>query len=84
MELCRRVPRAESADMQGRNAAMTTLHEILSRTDERLNLKNMGLCTLVVLVLVTVAFGILNFRSIFPQTQEKAPQSVEVEKVDNI
>jgi len=63
---------------------MQTLHDVLSRTDERMNLKSVGFCTLVVLLLVGVAFGIMNFRTIFPQTQEKVPEKTQVETVDDI
>lgn len=53
---------------------MQTLHDILNREDERFDLKNMGFCTLVVLVLVGVVFGLMNFKTLFPGGFEKAQQ----------
>ena len=53
---------------------MQTLHDIFSREGERFDLKNMGFCTLVVLILVGFAFGLLNIRSLFPKTPEKAQE----------
>ena len=51
---------------------MQTLHDILNREDERFDLKNMGFCTLVVLVLVGIAFGLMNIKTLFPVGLEKA------------
>ena len=39
---------------------MQTLHQVLGRKDERLNLLNVGLCVLVVVILVTITFLVLN------------------------
>jgi len=44
---------------------MQKLKEILMREDERVNLKNIGFCTLVILALVAVAFGIVNMKFLF-------------------
>lgn len=41
---------------------MQTLKEVLSRQEERQNLRNMGLCILLVLTLLLVSFGIVSVR----------------------
>lgn len=56
---------------------MQTLHDILSRAEERFDLKNMGFCVLVVLVLVAVAFGLISIKTLFP----KAPGEAQEKKV---
>jgi len=61
---------------------MQTLHDILNRENERFDLKNMGFCTLVVLVLVGIAFGLMNINTLFPSGLEKAQQEkANVEKI---
>jgi hypothetical protein len=37
---------------------MQTLKEVLSRQEERQNLRNAGLCVLLILALVLVSFGV--------------------------
>ena len=49
---------------------MQTLHQVLGRKDERLNLLNVGLCVLVVVILVTITFGVAHLRLCFQGTTD--------------
>jgi hypothetical protein len=49
---------------------MQTLKEVFQREDERINLKNMALCTSIVVLLVFLAFG---FRDMQVSVQQSAP-----------
>jgi len=49
---------------------MQTLKEILGREDERLNLRNVGFCVAVVLVLVAIALGVTQLQFLFQGTPE--------------
>ncbi|MDP6777128.1 MAG: hypothetical protein QGI83_10225 [Candidatus Latescibacteria bacterium] len=51
---------------------MATLKDVLSRTDERLNVKNMAICFVTVLVFVSIAFGIFNAKSLFQGGTDKS------------
>ena len=51
---------------------MATLKDVLARTDERLNVKNMAICFLTVLVFVSIAFGIFNAKSLLQGGTEKS------------
>ena len=44
---------------------MQTLREILGREDERRNLRSVGLCVLLILVLVAGAFGVVHMQFLF-------------------
>ena len=41
---------------------MQTLKEVLSRQEERQNLRNMGMCVLLILALTLVSFGLVRER----------------------
>lgn len=53
---------------------MQRLKEILMRQDERLNLKNVGFCFLVVISLVAIAFGVVNMKFLFQSSPDQGTQ----------
>ena len=53
---------------------MPSLKQILSHEDERLNLKNAGICVALVLLLVLVVFGFKNLNFLF-STSPNEPAS---------
>ena len=61
---------------------MQNLHEILSRYEERCNLRNMGLCVLTVVLMVVLTFGIFHMKEIFQsETDTAQKQSSVTERV---
>ena len=50
---------------------MATLRAVLARHDEKLNLWNITLCVGLVVLLVTLAFGLLTFRPLFQNTPDQ-------------
>jgi hypothetical protein len=50
---------------------MATLRAVLGRHDEQLNLRSISLCVVLVIVLVSLAFGLLTFRPLFQDTPDK-------------
>jgi len=50
---------------------MQRLKEILMREDERLNLRNVGFCFLVVVFLVAIAFGVGNMKFLFQSSPDE-------------
>ena len=57
---------------------MQTLKEILDRQEERLNLRNVGFCVAVVLVLLAIIFGVAQLTFLFHGT----PDGARTEGVD--
>ena len=57
---------------------MQSLKEVMDREEERLNLRNVGLCVVAVLVLVAITFGVAELRFLFQDT----PDGTSTEAVD--
>ncbi len=56
---------------------MRTLKDVMGQAEERTNLRNVILCTVVVIVLVTLSFGMREFRSLFQKGPEEAQEVIE-------
>ena len=59
---------------------MQTLREILGREDERRNLRDVGICVLLVLALIAGAFGVAHMQFLFEGEAEPVRgESVAIE-----
>ena len=50
---------------------MASLRAVLGRQDEKLNLRSVSLCVVLVILMVSIAFGLLTFRPLFQDTPDK-------------
>lgn len=58
---------------------MQTLKDVFQREDERVNLKNMAICTTVVILVVFLAFGLRGMHFVFQQSPTSTPTSIVVD-----